>query len=154
MKLKTIAALILATLAAGCGGGTKPTETKPATTTEIPKVQKQAFGKTGDGTPVDLYTLSNKNGITATITNYGGIITSLKTPDKQGNAADIVLGFDSIDGYLKGHPYFGALIGRYGNRIGKAKFMLNGKEYKLAANNGPNHLHGGVEGFEIGRAHV
>ncbi|MDX2154182.1 MAG: aldose epimerase family protein [Bryobacteraceae bacterium] len=148
MKMKTTSALLLATLLAGCGSGTKPAETKSATNTETSKVQKQAFGKTGDGTAVDLYTLTNKNGITATITNYGGIITSLKTPDKQGNSADIVLGFDNIDGYLKGHPYFGALIGRYGNRIGKARFLLNGKEYKLAANNGPNHLHGGVQGFD------
>ena len=83
----------------------------------------------------------------ATITNYGGTVVSLETPDRGGKLADIVLGFDSLDGYLGDHPYFGALIGRYGNRIAKGRFMLNGVEYKLATNNGENALHGGVKGF-------
>ena len=82
------------------------------------------------------------------VISLGGIITHLKTPDRSGALADIVLGFDSIDGYLKDHPYFGAIIGRYGNRIGKARFAIDGKSYQLAANNGPNHLHGGVKGFD------
>jgi aldose 1-epimerase len=84
----------------------------------------------------------------AKITNYGGIVVSLKVPDRKGNLEDVVLGFDSLDGYLKGHPYFGAIIGRYGNRIGKARFTLNGVEYKLAVNNGENSLHGGTRGFD------
>jgi len=97
---------------------------------------------------VDLFTLTNAAGVTASITNYGGIVTSLMVPDRAGKMADVVLGFDSLDGYLGEHPYFGALIGRYGNRIGKARFTLNGKTYKLAANNNGNHLHGGLVGFD------
>jgi aldose 1-epimerase len=106
------------------------------------------FGKMPDGTPVESVTLRNANGIELTAIAYGGIITSLKTPDRAGRSGDIVLGFDGLDGYLKDHPYFGAIIGRYGNRIAKAQFALDGRTYKLAANNGPNHLHGGVKGFD------
>jgi aldose 1-epimerase len=95
-----------------------------------------------------LYTLSNSQGVRATITNYGGIVVSLVTPDRNGRPGDIVLGFDNLERYLQPHPHFGALIGRYGNRIGKARFTLNGVEYKLAANNGENHLHGGRKGFD------
>jgi aldose 1-epimerase len=84
----------------------------------------------------------------AAITNYGAIVTSLRTPDRNGQFADIVLGFDSLDPYLKTHPYFGAVVGRYGNRIAKGRFTLNGKEYQLATNNGPNSLHGGIRGFD------
>ena len=109
-------------------------------------VTKRSFG-TADGAPVDLYTLTNGNGMEAAITNYGGIVVSLKTPDRAGQFADVALGFDSLDGYLKDNPYFGAIIGRYGNRIAKARFTLNGVEYKLAVNNGENALHGGVKGF-------
>jgi aldose 1-epimerase len=112
------------------------------------KIKKEHFGKTNDGEEVDLFTLTNKNGITLKITNYGGIITSIIVPDKNGKFDDIVLGFNTIDKYLKNHPYFGAIIGRYANRISKAKFLLNGNKYKLAANNGENHLHGGIKGFD------
>lgn len=115
---------------------------------EKPKVTKVAFGKTADGTPVDLYTLTNDKGVRISITNYGGIIVSLFTPDRNGQACDIVLGFDRLDDYLKPHPYFGAIIGRYGNRIAKGRFTLDGVEYKLAQNNGENHLHGGLQGFD------
>jgi aldose 1-epimerase len=111
-------------------------------------VTKQAFGVMPDSSHVSLYTLVNHSGITMKVTNYGGIITSLLAPDKNGNVADIVLGYDSLSGYLKDSPYFGSLIGRYGNRIAKGKFMLDGKDYVLALNNGPNHLHGGVKGFD------
>jgi len=111
-------------------------------------VKKDSFGKTSDGQVVDIYTLTNKNGLEAKVTNFGGIITSLKVPDRHGKLEDVVLGFDNLDGYLKGHPYFGALIGRYGNRIAKGRFTLNGVEYKLAVNNGENHLHGGIKGFD------
>ena len=113
-----------------------------------PKLDKRSFGKTRTGAAVDLYTLTNANGIEATITNYGAIVVSLKTPDRSGKMADVVLGFDSFDGYLSDHPYFGAVVGRYGNRIAKGRFTLNGKEYKLATNNGPNALHGGLKGFD------
>ena len=111
-------------------------------------VTKESFGKTADGANVDIYTLKNTHGVEAKITNYGGILVSLKVPDKNGKFDDVVLGFNDLDSYLKGHPYFGALIGRYGNRIAKGRFTLNGTEYKLAVNNGENHLHGGIKGFD------
>ena len=109
---------------------------------------KTPFGKTGDGTAVDLYTLTNKNGIEVGVMTYGAIVTKIKTPDRKGNFEDIVLGFDSFEGYLTPNPYFGAVVGRYGNRIAKGRFTLDGKEYKLAVNNGPNALHGGLKGFD------
>ncbi len=111
-------------------------------------VTQQAFGKTADGTPVDLFTLANARGVQVSITNYGGIIVSLLAPDRQGRPGDIVLGFERLEDYLKGHPYFGAIVGRYGNRIAKGRFTLDGVEYKLARNNGENHLHGGLQGFD------
>ena len=111
-------------------------------------VKKKSFGKTPEGQPVDIYTLTNSRGAEAKITNYGGILTSLRIPDRNGKFDDVVLGFDNVDAYLKGDPWFGALIGRYGNRIAKGRFTLNGVEYKLATNNGENHLHGGVKGFD------
>ena len=111
-------------------------------------VTKESFGKTAEGENVDLYTLRNAHGVEAKITNYGGIVTSLKVPDRSGKFDDVVLGFNDLDSYLKGHPYFGAIIGRYGNRIAKGRFTLNGVEYKLAVNNGENHLHGGIKAFD------
>ena len=111
------------------------------------QVTKAPFG-TADGQSVDLYTLRNLHGVEAKITNYGGILVSLKVPDRNGKFDDVVLGFNDLDTYLKGHPYFGALIGRYGNRIAKGRFTLNGVEYKLAVNNGENTLHGGIKGFD------
>lgn len=111
------------------------------------EITKQPFGRTPEGTPVELYTLSNGS-MVVKITTYGGIITEIHAPDRDGKLADVVLGFDNLDGYLKGHPYFGALVGRVGNRIAKGKFSLDGKEYTLAVNNGPNALHGGLKGFD------
>ena len=116
-------------------------------------VSKADFGKTPDGTPVEIYTLRNSKGMEATIMNYGGIVTSLKVPDKNGNLGDLVLGFDNLDSYtkdayLKNCPYFGALIGRYGNRIAFGKFPLDGTQYTLPVNNAPNTLHGGLKGFD------
>src|SRR2546430_4862095 len=111
------------------------------------KVTRESFGKTPDGQDIDIYTLTNRRGAEVKITNYGGIITSLKVPDRKGKRDDIVLGFDNLDAYLKGNPYFGAIIGRYGNRIAKGRFTLNGHQYTLAVNNGENHLHGGIKGF-------
>ena len=109
---------------------------------------KKPWGKTADGQPVDLYTLTNTNGMQATITNYGGIVTTLLVPDREGELADVVLGYDKLADYEAGSPYFGAIIGRYGNRIGKGKFTLDGKDYTLATNNDANHLHGGLKGFD------
>lgn len=97
---------------------------------------------------VYLYTLNNSNGISISITNYGGIITSLLVPDRNGNAEDIVLGFSNLDDYLKKHPYFGAIVGRYANRIANGRFTIDNTEYQLACNNGVNHLHGGITGFD------
>ena len=111
-------------------------------------ITKADFGKTPEGKAVELYTLRNSKGMEATIMTYGGIVTSLKTPDKNGKFGDVVLGYDNLDGYLKSTPYFGALIGRYGNRIAHGKFSLDGKTYTLATNNGVNSLHGGVKGFD------
>jgi len=110
-------------------------------------IKKDAFGVTSDGKAVDLYTLSNGSGTEVRVTNYGGIIVSLIVPDRNGNLADIVLGYEDLKGYFNNKAYFGALIGRYGNRIAGGKFKLDGKEYTLAKNNGPNSLHGGLKGF-------
>ena len=112
------------------------------------QVTKKPFGKTAAGEDVDLYTLRNTRGAEATITNYGAIVVSLKVPDRNGKFDDVVLGFSDFNGYLKNDPYFGAIVGRYGNRIAKGRFTLNGVEYKLAVNNGENHLHGGIKGFD------
>ena len=109
---------------------------------------KEPFGQTGNGRAVDLYTMTNADGIEVRAMTYGGIILSLKVPDKDGRLGDIVLGYDGLDGYLEENPYFGAIIGRYGNRIGEATFSLDGQDYTLARNNGPNHLHGGLMGFD------
>lgn len=118
----------------------------------LDSVEHSTFGTLPDGREADLYRIVNANGVEMEVTNYGGIITSLRTPDAEGQFDDIVLGFDSLDGYLsdaymKSNPYFGALIGRYGNRIAGGSFELDGKTYELATNNGPNHLHGGDKGF-------
>jgi aldose 1-epimerase len=125
-----------------------PDEAEPASPAAKRGVTRAPFGMLRNQTPVEIYTLTNANGLEMRAITYGGIITSLKVPDRSGRLGDIVLGFDAIDGYLKDPPYFGALIGRYGNRIGKAQFTLDGKTYTLAANNGPNHLHGGLKGFD------
>jgi aldose 1-epimerase len=119
----------------------KNESTQPATTVD-------PFGTLPDGRSISLYTLRNTNGMVMKVMDYGGIITSLTMPDRNGKSEDIVLGYDSLAGYVKESPYFGALIGRYGNRIAKGKFKLDGKEYTLATNNGPNHLHGGLKGFD------
>jgi aldose 1-epimerase len=111
-------------------------------------IKAEPFGRTADGQEVQIVTLTNGNGLAARITNYGGILVSMKTPDRKGKMGDIVLGFDNLDGYLKPHPCFGTIIGRYANRIGGARFTLDGKEYKLAANDGENTLHGGKKGFD------
>src|SRR5580700_5782279 len=106
------------------------------------------FGNTPGGTPVELYTLRNRSGIEVQIATYGGIVTTIRVPDRNGHFDDVVLGYDNLTGYLKDSPYFGALIGRYGNRIAHCKFSLGGVTYTLATNDGPNSLHGGKVGFD------
>jgi aldose 1-epimerase len=113
------------------------------------KADKESFGQMPDGKEVFLYTLTNDNGLKARIMDYGAILVSLEVPDKDGNIADITLGYDTLDEYIKNNsPYLGATVGRYANRIGGAKFTLNSVEYKLAANDGDNHLHGGIKGYD------
>lgn len=132
-------------LLSACSSAPNPEPSKKA---EAPASSRKPFGKLTDGTAIDIFTLKNAKGMEAAIMNYGGVVVSLKAPDRTGKFADIVNGFDNLEGYLTTQPYFGALIGRYGNRIGKARFKLNGTEYKLAANNGANALHGGLKGFD------
>jgi aldose 1-epimerase len=115
---------------------------------QTPGVKRSEFGKMPDGQAVDLYTLTNRHGMQVAITNYGGRVVSWLAPDRHGEMADVVLGFDSLDGYLHDNSYFGAIVGRYANRIGKARFMLDGTEFRLAQNDGPNSLHGGRKGFD------
>ncbi len=117
------------------------------------RVERAAFGRLADGTAAEVFTLTNANQVTVKITNYGGTVISINVPDKEGKLEDVVLGFDSLAGYrsdvyLQEGPYFGALIGRYGNRIAGGTFKLDGQQYTLAKNNGPNHLHGGLKGFD------
>ena len=111
-------------------------------------ITQAPWGHTPEGQAVELFTLRNAQGAEARISNYGGIVQSLKVPDRIGRLADVVLGYTDLTGYLKETPYFGAIIGRYGNRIGGARFTLEGRSYPLAANNGPNSLHGGLKGFD------
>ncbi|MBN2411048.1 galactose mutarotase [candidate division KSB1 bacterium] len=113
-----------------------------------PSITNMPFGTTPDGIQADIYTLVNTNGLEAQITNFGATIVSLKVPDKTGKLDDVVLGFDNLKDYIEHRNFFGATVGRYGNRIANGKFTLDGVEYNLAANNGPNHLHGGIKGFD------
>ena len=110
--------------------------------------EHKAFGKTNDGTPVEQYTLRNSQGLQATVITYGGILQSLKVPGKDGKSEDIVLGFDDVQGYQSGTAYFGATIGRYGNRLANGAFELDGRHYQVPKNDGPNSLHGGPLGFD------
>ncbi len=146
MKKIQLAILALAGLGTACLVGCASMSKPQGTINQAP------FGNTPDGTPVDIYTLRNSKGMEARIMTYGGIVTSLKVPDKNGNFGDVVLGFDNLDGYVnaayqKAMPYFGALIGRYGNRIGGAKFTLDGTAYTLPANNGAKHIARRPPGF-------
>ncbi len=136
--------------AKAAGEGTKEVAAKTDTTADKggkTSISKEPYGKSDDG-PVDLYTLTNAKGMKMKVTNYGAIITELWAPDKDGKMADIVAGFENIDGYLKGNPYFGTTVGRVANRIKDGKFTLAGKEYTLFTNNGPHHLHGGKKGWD------
>ena len=142
--LSLLLALIL--IVTGCKSGNKAKETEQKN--PKCKVEKAFFGLMPEGDSVMLYTLKNEKDITVSITNYGGIITGIHTPDRNGKTANITLGFNNLEQYLAGHPNFGALIGRYGNRIANAEFSLEGETYTLAVNNGNNSLHGGLKGFD------
>jgi len=149
MKIIQQITLVTAGLGTACLVGCAAMSTSHSGST----ITRADFGKTPDGTPVEIYTLHNTKGAEAHIMTYGGIVQKLLMPDKNGNFADVVNGFDTLNGYTDPKytgacPYFGALIGRYGNRIGGAKFTLEGQTYTLATNNGPNSLHGGVKGFD------
>ena len=144
-KITRFLMLASAGLGAACIVGCAP---MPIPTNIIGSISQAPFGGIPDGPPVTIYTLRNDKGMEVRILTYGGIVQSLKVPDKNGKFDDVVLGYDNLGGYLTNSPYFGALIGRYGNRIGGGKFTLEGKTYKLAANNGPNSLHGGIKGFD------
>lgn len=111
-------------------------------------IKKELFGRSHDGTEVMLFTLCNDQQITVKMMTYGGAVTSIRVPDKTGNLADVVLGFDTLEKYLGHHPHFGVIVGRFANRIGAGRFSLDGTQYKVAVNNGPNHLHGGIVGFD------
>jgi aldose 1-epimerase len=137
MKLKNVLASVVL-IAVLCGAAAAQ---KSAT------FSKEEFG-TVDGKKVELYTLTNRNGVETKIITYGGTVVSLKAPDRSGNLADVVLGYDNLEGYLHDTSYFGSIVGRFANRIAKGRFNLNGVEYKLATNNGENHLHGGIKGFD------
>lgn len=140
------AAALLATsvLASACGSG----ESSDSMTLTPPRLQKADFGTTADGRPVEMYTIRNGQGAEMTVITYGGIIQSLKVPDRTGAFDDVVMGFDSVAEYEKSSPYFGAIIGRVGNRIANGTFSLDGKTFTLAKNDGANHLHGGVKGWD------
>lgn len=127
-----------------------PNENKTKKEVTGPKVTitKSNFGTTPEGQPVEKYTLKNKRGMEVEVITYGGIITRWTAPNKNGKYENIVLGFDHLDQYFKSNPYFGAIIGRYGNRIAKGQFSLEEQTYQLAINNSPNHLHGGLKGFD------
>ncbi len=139
-----------------CSNNKGTDEADTQTTTEqqgTMEIKSASFGQTKEGQEATLYTLTNANGMVVKITNYGATITSILTPDKNGEMGDVALGFDSMQGYqsdayLKSGPYFGAIVGRYGNRIAKGRFTIDGQEYTLATNNGAHHLHGGNKGFD------
>jgi aldose 1-epimerase len=145
MKLlnRILSSVILCTLLFSCNNSSENNKISFAKAV----ITKKDWGEV-DGKKVYLFTLENSKGTIVTISNYGGTVTSFVTPDKNGNKSSIIVGFDSLQPYLRQPPYFGALIGRYGNRVGDAKFSLDGITYKLAANNGKNHLHGGIKGFD------
>jgi aldose 1-epimerase len=137
--------VVLLAVTGACTPGKQPASETGSHETGI---KRSVFGKMPDGQEVHLYTLTNSNGMQVAITNYGARIVSILAPDRNGMMADVVLGFDNLPDYVKYNTYFGALVGRYANRIGGAKFTLDGKVYHLPVNNGPNSLHGGIKGFD------
>jgi len=149
VSLITLGGLGLSVLS-GCTNAGQPVIPGSSATPDTTgmNITKSDFGQTPDGKKVDAFTLTNGKGASAKIITFGGIVTHLNVPDKAGNPGNVVMGFDSLDKYVAGHPFFGAIAGRVANRIAKGKFTIDGKEYTLATNNGPNHLHGGKVGFD------
>jgi aldose 1-epimerase len=136
-----LAAVLLAAIAPTACGGSRQTMRRT-------RITQGSFGTTADGKAVDLFTLTNAHGLEVRAMTYGATIVSLRVPDRKGSLDDIVLGYPSITGYLEKSPYFGAIVGRYGNRIARGRFTIDGTTYRLATNDGPNHLHGGLRGFD------
>lgn len=151
-KLFSLGILLLSLIFIQCKNSEKKTDHKESEMNSEPSsntsIQKENYGTTADGEQIELFTITNSNGMEVKIITYGGRITSLKAPDKNGQLENVVLGFDSLQQYTEDNPFFGALIGRYGNRIANGKFSLGGEEYTLAQNDGENHLHGGEKGFD------
>lgn len=148
MKTKFAILAALSILMVGCAERKQTIIQKRVAGMEKTEIQKVSYGQTEDGKNVDMYILKNSKGMTVKVITYGGIITEISVPDRNGKFNDVVLGFDDLKGYLKGHPYFGAIVGRVANRIAKGKFKLGDKEFTLAKNNGEHHLHGGIKGFD------
>ena len=149
MRLSFLCSVIL--LGAGCRSMSPTTSESKSTETPMPNDSNVAIsplGATANGQEVHLYTLTNANGLVAKVSTYGALLTEMHVPDRDGQLKDITLGFKDLKSYEAGHPYFGATIGRYGNRIAKGTFTLHGKSYTLATNNDANHLHGGLSGFD------
>lgn len=146
LPMTVMICLLLIALLVSAAVGTQGSRAQPSNSSR--SVLAQPFGTTDTDQLVKVYTLANANGVELRAMNYGGIILSLRVPDRDGRFDDIVLGYESLDEYLEESPYFGAIVGRYANRIAGGRFTLNGKTYKLATNNGPNHLHGGTVGFD------
>jgi len=144
MKQAGAAALGAAALNGVVAAGRSPTASAQSGLT----IASAPFGDLPDGRTVKQYVLGNANGMRVHIIDYGAIVTSLRVPDREGAIGDVVLGFDTLEGYLAGHPYFGCIVGRYANRIARGRFELDGAAYTLAVNNEPNHLHGGITGFD------
>jgi aldose 1-epimerase len=143
------AAFLFSTILVGCQSAQPRSEAGVKSEKKaVLNVEKTSYGKLPDGRPVDLYTLTNANGLRARLTTYGAITVSFETPDRNGQLADITLGYDTLDGWLTNTSYFGATVGRYANRIAKGKFTLDGQVYTLATNNGENSLHGGIKGYD------
>src|SRR5437588_699167 len=151
MPHTAICSMIAAALAVqgGCRSSTRGDGMEAQPPTKKVTIARAPFGRMADGTRVELFTLTNPGGVEIRTIPYGAIIVSVRVPDRSGRLDDIVLGFDTFDEYLtKKPPYFGAVVGRYANRIAKGRFVLDGRTYQLATNNGPNHRHGGVRGFD------
>ena len=146
MKSRSIQAALLAALM--LLGACKAKQVRGGVITGKASVTDKPFGTTPDGQPVTIYTLTNSSGMEVRVMTYGGVVVSLKVPDRNGVLDDVVLGYDSLAGYLRSSPYFGAIVGRYANRIAKGRFTVAGRTYQLALNNAPNALHGGVRGFD------
>ncbi len=150
--LKIVASLILLAgltlLMTNCCNQQSENKEKKSSNTKVVTITKSNFGTMPDGQVIDKYTMKNTKGMEVDVINYGGIITSIKAPDKDGKYENVVLGFDNLNQYVKETPFFGAIIGRYGNRIAKGQIEIDGTSYQLDVNDGPNHLHGGVKGFD------